>query len=148
MLKRVGAPIMKFDELRSIAHNISNSLASGVGLPIGIYGTDIFGEARRCKEGFITVDFLTGASIGGNVSPLLAEAIKQYQNALISLCLKHRTSVAEFRKLTTEYLNHMSVPRFVVSIEDVRGRRSVDEYAGFPGARVRVLDRLGRARKK
>ncbi len=51
---------MKFDELRSIGHNIADSLASGTGLLIGIYGTDIFGEASRSPERFITVDFLTG----------------------------------------------------------------------------------------
>jgi hypothetical protein len=139
---------MKFDELRSIAHNISDSLASGVGLPIGVYGTDIFGEARRSTDGFITVDFLTGTSVGGRPSPLLAEAIAQYRNALTCLCVKHRTSVAAFRKLTTRYSKHLDVPRFVVTVEDIRGRRSVDEYAGFPAARIRVLDHLGRIRRK
>ena len=37
---------MKFDELRSIGHNIADSLASGIGLLIGYYQMDIFGEAR------------------------------------------------------------------------------------------------------
>ena len=37
---------MKHDELRSIGHNIADSLASGCGLMIGVYDMDIFGEAE------------------------------------------------------------------------------------------------------
>jgi hypothetical protein len=47
----------------AIGHNIADSLGSGVGLPIGVYFTDVFGEASRLPEGFIVIDFLTGKSI-------------------------------------------------------------------------------------
>jgi hypothetical protein len=58
--------LMKFDELRSIGHNIADSLASGIGLLIGFYDMNIFHEAHRSREGFITVDFLTGKTSGGS----------------------------------------------------------------------------------
>ncbi len=53
---------MKHAVLTSVAHNIADSLASGIGLMIGVYEMDIFGEAAHSSEGFIEVDFLTGAS--------------------------------------------------------------------------------------
>src|SRR4051812_27486612 len=37
-------------------------------------------------------------------------------------------------------------PRFAVTIEDARGRRSTTEYAGVPGRRPKVMDALGRLR--
>jgi hypothetical protein len=42
VLKRsnLAAP-MKHDDLRSIGHNIAHSLASGIGLMIGVYNMDI-----------------------------------------------------------------------------------------------------------
>lgn len=33
---------MKFGVLRSIGHNIADSLASGIGLMIGVYTTNVF----------------------------------------------------------------------------------------------------------
>jgi hypothetical protein len=136
---------MKFDTLRSIGHNIADSLASGIGLLIGVYEMDIFGEAGRSPEGYIAVDFLTGTSEGAKPSPSLARAISLYREAVVLLCGKHGTSPAAFRTLTARY----SVGgRFVVTVEDHSGRRRVDEYTGMPGRRVRVLDPLGRVRRK
>jgi hypothetical protein len=51
---------MKFGTLKSIGHNVADSLASGVGLMIGVYEMDVFGEVTSTPEGFIEVDFLTG----------------------------------------------------------------------------------------
>ncbi|HKA74537.1 MAG TPA: hypothetical protein VKE26_22240 [Xanthobacteraceae bacterium] len=140
---------MKFDELRSISHNIADSLASGVGLLVGVYGTDIFKEVSGSPEGFITVNFLTGTSTGGKVSPLLASAICKYRDALPVLCRKHGASSTVFRELTARYSIDMAGSRrVVVTIENNKGRRSIDEYVGAPGRRVRVLDHLGRVRRK
>ncbi len=38
---------MKHDDFRSIAHNIADSFASGIGLPIGHYVTHIIREAAK-----------------------------------------------------------------------------------------------------
>ncbi len=35
---------MKHAVLKSVAHNIADSLASGIGLMIGIYEMDVFGD--------------------------------------------------------------------------------------------------------
>jgi hypothetical protein len=139
---------MKFGELRSIGHNIADSLASGIGLLIGYCQIDVFGEASRSPEGFITVDFLTGTCTVGIPSPSLARAITQYKDALADLCGRHSTSVSAFRELTACYSTDVHGRRFVVTIEDQQGRRSIDEYAGTPGRRVKVLDHLGRVRRK
>lgn len=42
---------MKHDVLRSVAHNVAASLASGVGLLIGVHQLDVFGDARRSPRG-------------------------------------------------------------------------------------------------
>jgi hypothetical protein len=139
---------MKFDELRSIGHNIAHSLASGIGLLIGVYSTDVFGEAARSPEGFITVDFLAGTSVGGKPSPSLARAFELYRDALTDLCERHGTSPAIFRELTARYSVDGYGAHFVVTAEDHQGHRSVDEYVGWEGKRPKVLDRQGRVRRK
>ena len=139
---------MKFDELRSIGHNIADSLGSGIGLLIGgFYDMDVFGEAGRSAEGFMAIDFLTGETAGAKPSPYLARAIARYRTALGDLCRKHGTSAAAFRALTVRYSIDRHGRRFLVTIEDHRGRRAVDEYVGTPGERIRVLDHLGRIRR-
>lgn len=137
---------MKFSELRSIGHNIADSFASGIGLLIGVYDMNIFGEARRSREGFITVDFLTGSSAGGRPSRSLARAIVLYQEALSGLCRNHGVTPAAFRELTARFSVDGNHKRFVVTVEDRRGRRAIDEYVGLPGRRLRSLDSRGRVR--
>jgi len=62
---------MKFDDLRSIGHNIAISVGGGVSFLAGEYGLDVFGDASRSPEGFLTVDFLKGTSTGATPSPSL-----------------------------------------------------------------------------
>jgi hypothetical protein len=137
---------MKFDELRSIGHNIADSLASGIGLLIGVYEIDVFDEVDRSPEGFIEVNFLTGTSSGALPSPSLARAFTLYGEALNSLCEKHGTSASAFRKLNARYSVDVASKRFSVTVEDQNGRRTTDEYIGSPGKRARFLDPLGRVR--
>jgi hypothetical protein len=80
---------MKFDALRSIGHNIADSLGSGIGPLIGVYGTDIFDEARRSPERCIVVDFLSGKVTRGKASRSLLRAVALYGDALPALCQKH-----------------------------------------------------------
>jgi hypothetical protein len=138
---------MKFDELRSIAHNIAASLASGCGLLVGYYEMDIFGEAARCPEGFIEVDFLTGTASGGTPSPALASAIAKYREGLGTLCLKHGTSRGVFRQLTARYIAGPLGGRFLVTVADHEGHMATGEYEGWNGRRPRVLDSRGRIRR-
>lgn len=138
---------MKFDELRSVGHNIADSLASGIGLLIGVYEMYIFEEAGRSSEGFIEVNFLTGTTTGSPTSPSLARAIGLYQQALPSLCEKHGSLPNEFSHLTARYYAGDS-SRFSVTVGNREGRLATDEYVGIPGRRRRELDPLGRIRPK
>jgi len=138
---------MKFGELKSIAHNIADSLASGDGFLIGVYQMDVFGEAAKSAEGHIQVDFLSGTTSGGAVSSTIAEAIVLYREALPTLCKKHGADVGAFRALTARYCWVERDARFIVTVEDQHGHRSVDDYESSPGRRERILDDLGRIRR-
>jgi hypothetical protein len=139
---------MKFDQLRSIAHNIADSLASGAGLLIGVYEMDdVFGEAARSPEGYITVDFLHGTASGGTPSPSLSRAIALYRDGLAELCAKHGTSPTAFRELNARYWVDAVGLRIRVTVADQAGHRAVDDYVGSPGKRVRARDSLGRRRR-
>jgi len=134
---------VKFGELKSIAHNISDSLASGIGLLVGVYDTDVFAEAARSAEGYIDVDFLTGRVSGGAASASLSMAIGLYAGALPALCAKHGTLPTAFRQLRTRY---QAPSTFIVTVEDQDGRMSADTYEGRPGRRVLAVDAEGRIR--
>jgi hypothetical protein len=137
---------MKFGTLKSVGHNIADSLASGIGLMIGVYEMDVFGEAAATPERFIEVDFLTGKPSGGEASVELKRALKLYADALPDLCKRHGVEVSDFRRLSARFSGGPGLERFTVTVEDKGGRRSVDEYVGLPGKRPKVLDHLGRVR--
>jgi hypothetical protein len=143
---------MKFNVLRSVGHNTAHSLASGCGFLFGVDGMDVFEEAARSADGFIAVDFLTGTCIGAKPSPTLAHAVVLYRELLAILCVRQKISPSAFKTLTARYwTNYAGVhvgSRFLVTIEDDQGRQAVDEYLGMTGSRVRIVDRLGRLRRK
>ena len=135
--------------LKGIAHNLADSVASGIGLMIGVYQMDIFGEASRAPEGYIEVDFLTGTTSGGQASPSLARALQIYSHeALPRLCASHEAAIADFRRLNVRFWQGPIMGRFQVTVEDQQGRVAVAEYDGSPGQRVKVLDDRGRVRPK
>lgn len=134
---------MKFDELRSIAHNVADSLASGYSELAGVFELDVFGEAARAPGGAIEVDFLAGIVTDGAGSSALGEALGRFRLAVPALCAKHCVPDGAFRQLRARYSGGAT---FVVTIEDARGRIATDIYVGIPGARPRVVDALGRVR--
>ena len=135
---------MKFDELRSIGHNIAASLASGIGLPVGVI-SNIFEESLASSKG-IHVNFLTG-QVAGSIEPSLIAAANAYRDFLPTLCEKHGASINEFLELSAHYLNDMHGPRFAVTIKTSAGRSATNEYLGYNDARVRRLDSRGRVRR-
>ena len=137
---------MKIATLRSIGHNIGHSVASGIGLMIGVYDMDIYGEAARSPEGFIEVDFLTGSTLGAAPSEKLANALALYRDALPDLCKSHGIQIEDFRELRVRFVPSGMFGHFVVTVEDQRGKRSTKEYVGTDGSRPRILDHLGRIR--
>ena len=137
---------MKHDKLRSIAHNVADSFASGIGLPLGYYATDVFGEAKRSPEGFITVDFLKGAVVNGCASRALENAVALYRGVLTDVSAKHGASLSQFRTLTARYSVDRHGKRVVVTVEDSEARCSIDEYVGDPLRHIKTLDSAGRIR--
>lgn len=134
---------MKHDELRGVAHNVADSFASGIGLPISNYVTDVFSEARKADLRSITVDFLKGAVTSGSASASLIEASGRYRQAFAEICAKHGIPTSSFRVLHATY--HAN-GRVSVKLEDNRGRCSMDEYAGLPLRHPKIADSLGRVR--
>lgn len=139
---------MKHSQLRSLGHNIADSLACGMGFVIGVFQTDIFGEAAGSPCGSITVDFLNGAVVEGDASPGLRDAVTLYGNALPDFCAKHGGSVEDFRELKVRYWSTHGDRRFAVTVEDFSGRRSTTEYEGVASKRLKVVDDRGRFRRK
>jgi hypothetical protein len=129
---------MKFGEMKSVGHNIADSLAGGCSMLIGVYGLDVFGEARRSPEGYIVVDFLTGTSRGGTPSSKFSDAIALYPEALGRLCKQHGFPVSEFTTLNARYgVDRTYGGHFTVTVEDRKGRCSSDQYIGIGGRRLR-----------
>jgi len=137
---------MKFDVLRAIGHNLADSLGSGIGLLVGIYQCDVYGEAKARNDKEITVDFLKGEALGQAVSSTLAGAIARYRSGLADLCAKHGISPEAFAELTARYSVDRIGPRVDVIVADHFGHRAEDHYIGIPARRVKALDRLGRVR--
>ena len=137
---------MKHGELRSVAHNLADSFASGIGIPIGYYVTDVFGEAEKNPQGVIAVDFLNGTFAAGSGSAQLEEAVRLYRGVLENICTKHGASVSSFRMLTAHYFAGRTGTRVVVAIEDTDGHRSVDEFVSAPLRHIKTVDGLGRVR--
>ena len=129
---------MKIGVLRSIAHNVADSVGSGIGLLIGVYEMDVFGEAKKSPGGVIGVDFLNGEAAQGKVSRGMKRAIAKYRDVLPMLCNKHGASIDDFKKLTAHY--SPANRRIVVTIQDRIGRCFVDEYVGTPARRIKVVD--------
>ncbi len=135
---------MRSGILRSVAHNVADSLASGMGFPIGMFVTDIFTETADSPGGSITVDFLRGTIEAGHASAILRQAVELYSKKLPALCARQQVPIACFRTITAKYSNGKTT----ITIEDDRGRHYIDEYVGVPLRLKPVVDSQGRIRRK
>lgn len=128
----------KLAKLKSVGHNIADSLASGIGLMIGVYQMDVFAEAESEPEGFVLIDFLVGTTDAHTVSAGCREAINLYRKALPELCSKHEIEIASFTRLEARFGTDPVYGRyFTVTVEGLDGKRSTDRYIGVPGKRMR-----------
>ncbi|MGZ3236826.1 MAG: hypothetical protein ACXU8A_05555 [Burkholderiaceae bacterium] len=129
---------MNLGKLKSLGHNVADSLASGIGLLIGMYEMNVFAEAAASDEGYINVDFLNGTTTGSRTSPSLSRAICLYRQALPALCAKHGLNPAEIKTIEAHFGTDSAYgPHFSVTVESVDGKRSTDRYIGVPGRRLR-----------
>jgi hypothetical protein len=129
---------VRHTELKAVGHNIAHSLASGMGLMIGIYQTDVFAEAASEPPGYLDVDFLNATVIGSPVSSGLKRAVELYRReALPKLCESHAVDLSAVRTLHVRYgVDIVHGPTFTVTVEDARGKRSTESYTGWPGKRL------------
>ncbi len=137
---------MRFNTLRSVGHNIADSLASGLGIPIGGLLTDIYSEAEATPDGALEVDFLAGRITRGQGSDLLAKAVSLYRDACAHLCARHGVDIQDFSTLKATYRVEKGIPYFEVTLVTADGQRAVDSYTGMPGRRNVPVDHLGRLR--
>jgi hypothetical protein len=129
---------MKLGALKSVGHNVADSLASGICLMIGIHNTNVFVEAQDEAEGFIVVDFLSGEVKSAKASESLRQAARLYRDGLPAFCERHGIDFKELRMLEGRFGTDAVYGRhFTVTIEDALGRKSSDRYVGQPGRRLR-----------
>lgn len=135
---------MKLGVLKSIGHNITDSFASGVGLMVGVYQMDVFAEAAASEPGFITVDFLAATVSGSSASANLLRAIDLYRAAIPEFCQKHDVDPNLIKTLSARFgTDPVYGPHFTVTVECVDGRKSIDQYVGFPGRYLRTVSAAG-----
>jgi len=135
---------MKLGVLKSIGHNIADSLASGVGLMVGVYQMDVFAEAAASEPGFITIDFLAATVSGSPVSTSLLRAIGLYRAAIPEFCQKHGVDPSLIKTLSARFgTDPVYGPHFTITVESIDGRKSIDQYVGFPGRHLRTLPAAG-----
>jgi len=129
---------MKFSTLKSVAHSIADSLASGICLIIGVHQVDVFSEAAASDEGYVEVDFLTGMTSGSPVSESLARAINLFRDAVPEQCKKQGADYLSFAKFVVRFgTDAVYGPHFKVIVEDIYGHSSTEQYVGSPGRKLR-----------
>ncbi|MDX8531437.1 hypothetical protein RFM41_03640 [Mesorhizobium sp. VK25A] len=136
------------ERLCAIAHNFADSMASGLSFVVGFYSTDVFEEAATSPGGVIEIDFLQGTIVRGRPSDGLKSAAAIFGQAFPDFCKKNGAEVTDFRSFLAAFHVKGGRPGAVLTVVDRGGRRSLTEYDGVPLKRLRVLDALGRIRRK
>lgn len=125
--------------LKSIAHNIGASMASGLGLMVGYYDMAIYEEAASSGEGYLLVDVLNGHVVEGTASTHLKKAIALYSKALPELCLRNGVELSDFRSLLIRFsLDRVYGEHFKVIVTDGRGRSAEERYVGPAAQRMKA----------
>lgn len=135
---------MKHAQLHAIAHNFTDSLASGLGFVVGYCETNVFADAASNPDGFLVLDFLTGQLDEGVASDQLLHALPLFHNAFEAFCQKHGASKSDFAEFKVRFESGRRGNTYTITIKDARGRRSSIDYKGVPGRRVMMLDDQGR----
>lgn len=138
---------MKRTQLLSVVHNYADSLSSGLGFAIGHVETDVYGEADKCADKSITVDFLAGTT-DGNVSQSLRDAVALYRDRFPDFCERHGTSVDAFREAKAIFAIIRGMRRFTVLMTDTNGHHLSADYEGTRGRRITEVDPSGRFRRR
>jgi hypothetical protein len=128
---------VKFGNLKSLGHNIADSVACGLGFPIGFFIMNVFAEAESGEPGYIEIDFLSASTKGAAASSSLKRAIELYSQALPDLASKHGIEVKDIKTLSARFGTDPVFGRhFTVTVESTGGRSSTDRYVGITGKRM------------
>ena len=127
---------MKFDDLRSIAHNIADSFGSGASLLFN-YGFSPYGDAERSPDGVLEVDFLSGAVLSGQPSTELLDRLSLSPRVVWDLCARHGQSADAFACFKVRFVKTAMGRRYEVTVSDRSGRTRTDHYDGVGGRRLR-----------
>ena len=134
---------MRHAELRAVVHNVADSLANGIGLLIGTYDMDVYGEAAASRDGAITVDFLGGYVVEGQPSSSLVKAVELYRTAFARLCAEAGGSIEACKEARARFWADAAGRGFTVTVTDAAGRRTETEYAGVPAPACEGRGRTG-----
>lgn len=127
---------MKFDDLRSIAHNIADSFGSGASL-LFRYGFYPYDDEERSPDGVLEVDFLSGTVLSGQPSSALLDSISLSPSVVADLCARHGQSADAFACFRTRYVKTAIGRRYEVTVTDRSGRTRTDCYDGVRGRKLR-----------
>lgn len=144
----ISGKFMKHGHLRSVAHSIADSLASGISLMTGFYDLNVYDDAMRSDDGTLTVDLLNGKVIKGAPSSDLASAILRLPAEFDRLCRAKGFERHDCRSALAHFHTSQTAQGFTLIVEDNFGKITEADYEGVPARRVLELDHLGRARRK
>jgi hypothetical protein len=137
----IGKNTVKLGNLKSLGHNVADSVASGIGLLVGVYTMNVFAEAESEEPGYIEIDFLEATTSGVPSSSSLRQAIALYRKALPELATKHGIDAREIQTLSARFgTDKVYGPHFTVTVASKDGRRSTDRYVGVPGKRMNTKE--------
>lgn len=139
---------MKHGQLRSVAHSMADSLASGVSLMTGIYDLHVYEDALRSENGVLTVDLLNGKVIKGEPSANLAAAILCLPREFDRLCRADGFSRSDCRNAVAHFHANKFSRGFTLFVEDKSGQATETDFQGVPARRVIETDRFGRLRRR
>lgn len=139
---------MKHAKLRAVAHNLADSLASGVSLLTGAYELDLYGDAARAPGERLVLDLMNGAVIEGALSPALATALARLGPEFARLCAAAGTEPGDCRRAIARFHARAGACGFTLLIEDRAGRTTEADYEGTPAHRARDRDAQGRIRRR
>jgi hypothetical protein len=116
----------EFGELKSVGHNIADSLASGIGMMIGVYEWMSLEKRKPARKD-------SSRWISSRVRPRLESPVAPWRKRYGSTHWRFRVSASpvnasDFRELKARFSGTGFSRRFVVTVEDQSGRKSEDEY--------------------
>jgi hypothetical protein len=139
---------MKHSQLKSIAHSLAASLASGCSLMTGGYDLDIYDDAGRSPGNELVVDLLNGEVVAGSPSPQVREAISHLPRNFKRLCDVAGVAGGDGPRATARFYVSTVHAGFHLVVADRAGRVTETEYAGTQARRALELDAKGKIKRK